>query len=80
VNKDLARDIIRVAFRSGRELETLVRPLKDQCTAEDYRDWMRHVAVAIDGLHVALVDKALARFPELETELDAVLSRKTPKP
>jgi hypothetical protein len=80
MNKDLAREIIRVAFRSGRELETLVKPLKEQCAGDEYRDWMRHVAMAIDGIHVALVDKALARFPELEGELDAALPRTSPKP
>ncbi|MBV9558139.1 MAG: hypothetical protein JO254_13800, partial [Pseudolabrys sp.] len=75
MDKDLARQVIRVAFASGRELETLVAPLKAGCAAEEYKYWMRQVAMAIDGVQVALVNKAIAKFPDLEAEIEANLAR-----
>jgi hypothetical protein len=72
---DLARNIIRTAYRSGGELETLIGLLKTRCSAEDYQFYARQVAMAVDGIHVALVDKVLARFPEMEAEMQENLKR-----
>jgi len=75
MDKELAREIIRVAFSSGRELETLIAPLRVGCTADDYKFFMRQIAMAIDGIHTALVDEAVKRFPELEAEMEANVKR-----
>lgn len=75
MNKDLAREIIRAAFRSGAELETLIGLLKERCTAEDYQFFLRQIAMAIDGIHVALTDEAVKRFPELEAEMEGNVTR-----
>jgi hypothetical protein len=75
MDKDIAREVIRAAFRSGSELEKLLGVLKDRCNAEDYKIYARQVAMAIDGIHVALLNKVLAQFPELEAEIEANLAR-----
>jgi hypothetical protein len=63
MDKNLAREIIRAAFRSGAELEGLIGVLKARCPPDDYKLFLRQVAMAIDGIHVALTDKAVERFP-----------------
>lgn len=75
MDKDIAREIIRTAYRSGSELEKLIGVLKTRCGSEDYKYFARQVAMAIDGIHVALVDKVLSRYPDLETEMEANLAR-----
>jgi hypothetical protein len=75
MDKDIARDIIRVAFSSGRELETLISPLKARCAPDDYQFFMRQIAMAIDGIHTALVNEAVKRFPELEAEMESNVTR-----
>ena len=57
------------------ELETLIAPLRVGCTADDYKFFMRQIAMAIDGIHTALVDEAVKRFPELEAEMEANVKR-----
>jgi len=75
MDKELARDVIRAAYRSGAELEKLGVTLKERASPETYKDFMRQVAVAIDGIHVALVDKVLVRYPELDAEMQSNLAR-----
>ena len=75
MDRELARDVIRAAYRSGAELEKLVVTLKERASPEDYKDFMRQVAIAIDGIHVALVHKVLVRYPELDAEMQSNLAR-----
>jgi hypothetical protein len=75
MDKELARDVIQAAFSSGRELETLIAPLKVGCTPDDYKFFLRQIAMAINGIHTALVDEAVKRFPELEAEMESNLAR-----
>jgi len=75
MDKDLACEIIRTAYRSGNELGTLIGVLKARCAPEDYQYFVRQVAMAIAGIHVALVDTVLSRHPELEAEMQANLAR-----
>ena len=74
MDKDLARKIIRTSFLAGSELQSLIGPLKAQCNASDYKYFSQRIAMAIDGIHVELVNAAVARFPELEKEMEANLA------
>jgi hypothetical protein len=75
MDKDVARQIIRTSYRSGLEFQGLIGLLKSQCSAEDYKYFSQRIAAAIDGIHVSLVDTVVARFPELEKEMEANLAR-----
>jgi len=74
MDKEVAREVIRAAFRSGAELEKLLPMLKQHCSAEDYKDYARQVGMAIDGIDAALLDKVLAQFPELNAEIEAKMA------
>jgi hypothetical protein len=74
MDKDIAREVIRAVFRSGSELEKLIGMLKDRCSPEDYKSCIRQVATAIDGIHVALLNPILSRYPELKAEIEANLA------
>jgi hypothetical protein len=75
MDKIVAREIIRAVFRSGSELEKLIGALKDHCSPEDYKSYMRQVATAIDGIHVALLNPVLSRHPELKSEIESNIFR-----
>ena len=75
MEKDVARQVIRVAFSSAGELQSLLQILKQRCSAEEYKDYARAVAVSIDGITVALINKVLASHPELADEIEANIAR-----
>ena len=75
MDKDTACEVIRAAFRSGSELEQLIPLLKSQCTANEYKHYVRQVAMAIDYINTTLVDDVVKQFPELEAEIEANIER-----
>ena len=72
---DMARHMMRVAFQTARELQDLMGFLKENCSPEEYKDHARAIATAIDTTNVALIHRALAAYPELDSELDAKLAK-----
>jgi hypothetical protein len=75
MDKDVARQVIRVAFRCAGELQGLLEPLKERCSPDEYRGYARGIASAIDGISVALTNKILAQHPDLAGEIEANLER-----
>ena len=75
MGKGVAREVIAAVFRCGDELQKLLRVLKERCSPEDYKDYARQVAMAIDDIDNALLEKVLSQFPELKGEIEANLAR-----
>ena len=72
---DVARHVIRIAFRSGRELETLLDLLKENCNANEYQAYAKAIATAIASIHLEVVNRVTASFPELEGELETTVKK-----
>ena len=70
---NLARHVLRTAFRAERELEELLSLLKMQLNSDEYRRYALGIAAAIDAMNVALVKPALASHPELTDEIESSL-------
>jgi hypothetical protein len=75
MEKDLARQLIRSAFRSSSELQSVLPLLKQQLPPADYKQYALGIASAIDAINQALLDPALAEFPELSQEVEASLKQ-----
>ncbi|WP_421724242.1 hypothetical protein [Bauldia sp.] len=75
MDKQLAKHLIRVAFRSQRELSGCLGALKEGCSPEEYRDYARGVAAAVHEINVALTNKAIAAYPELEQEIESDMQK-----
>ena len=75
MNIDLAREMIRVAFATSRELQDLTALLKRQLDADEYKEHSLANAAAIAGIGDALTNKALAAHPELKDEIEAKLAK-----
>lgn len=75
MEQEVARHLIRTAFRACRELEDLLGILKEHSSSEQYPDLAKGVARAIDAINVALLNKALAAHPELESEIEVRMRR-----
>jgi hypothetical protein len=71
---DLARDLVRTAFRISADLQNLLPEIRKQCPDAEYRELARGIAQAIDSVGVALTNKALSAHPELKQEIDAKIS------
>jgi hypothetical protein len=67
---DMAREVVRAAFRSSSELERMLGPLRERCTPDEYRDYARGVAAAVDAIGVELIKRATAAYPELNSEIE----------
>jgi hypothetical protein len=72
---DVARDVVRAAFRSSSTLQDLLGTLKGRCRPEEYQDYTRSIAAAIDAIGVSLINKALAEHPELNSEIETSIAK-----
>jgi hypothetical protein len=72
---ELAREVIRTAFRSGAELQALLPLLKQRCSAEEYKGYALGIAAAIDAIGVELTNKVLAAHPGLANEIESSVKR-----
>jgi hypothetical protein len=75
MEKELARQLIRSAFRSSSELQSVLRLLKQQLPPADYKRYALAIASATDAINQALLNPALAEFPELSQEVEASLKK-----
>ena len=75
MDKKTARQVLQAAFRSGSELEGLLRVLKEKCAVDECQAYARGIASVIDSISVALTNKVLAEHPELADEIEANLKR-----
>src|SRR5262245_27431103 len=67
MDKELARHIVRTAFRSSGDLEELVPLLRHHCGEEEARTYEWAIAGAIADIHRELTVRVFASFPELES-------------
>jgi hypothetical protein len=72
---DTARNVIQAAFRAAGELQSLLPVLKERCSADEYKLFMRGIAAAVDGINVGLTNRALSSHPELAGEIESNLAR-----
>jgi hypothetical protein len=56
-------------------LQDFLVSLRERCTPEEYKDYSRGIATAMDAIGVALINKALAAHPELSAEVDASIAK-----
>ena len=71
----VARHVIRASFRSGRELEALLDLLKQHCGADEYQTYATAIATAVASIQVEIVNRITSSHPDLEDEMEAVISK-----
>ena len=67
---DTARKIVRTALDGSATLRSLLPILKEQCTHEEYKDYARAVARAIDAIGVNLLNKTMDANPQIRAEVE----------
>jgi len=67
---EVARQTIRQSFRIARELQDILPFLKDRCEPDEYKQYVFDIAAALDAVSVALLNKAIKAYPELERDID----------
>ena len=75
MDSKLAWHLIGVSFRVAGELQELLPHLKEQCSADEYKDYAQGIAGAIHGINTALIDRAIASHPELRDRIEAELAK-----
>ena len=72
---ETAREVVRAAFRSSSELQKLLGTLKGRCKPDEYQDYARNIAAAIDAIGVSLINKALVEHPELSSDIETGIAK-----
>jgi hypothetical protein len=75
MNIDVARHVIRAAFRSSRELSNLLPLLKDNLDAVEYQRYTMAIAAAIAATQLEVINTITADYPELEAEIEMQISK-----
>jgi len=75
MNIELARDIIRAAFRSTSELRKLLPTLKEQCSPAEYKAYALGIAGAIDAIMTNTISKVTQTYPDLAEEIDEQMAK-----
>ena len=75
MDKELAWTMIKTAFGCGAELQSLLKLLKQKCSAEDYKKFASGIATSIDTINVQLIDRALKAHPELKDRIEGSLAK-----
>lgn len=72
---DTAWRVVQTAFKCGADLQALLKFIKENCSAEEYRSFAAGIASAVDALNVQLTDRALAARPELAKKIESELAQ-----
>lgn len=75
MDTDLARHVVRAAFRSARELELLLIPLKAHCSADEYTKYSKAIGTAIASIHLEIVNRITSDQPGLESEIETRIEK-----
>lgn len=75
MNIELARAVIRGAFRSTSELANLLPALKEQCNPDEYKTYALGIAAAIDAIMTNTINRAVQAYPDLAKEIDEQIAR-----
>ena len=75
MNIDLARHVVRAAYRSSRELSNLFPLLKEHLDTNEYQRYAKAIAAAIAATQLEVVNAATADHPALEAEIEAQISK-----
>jgi len=67
--------VIQTAFQCGRELQVLLRFLKENGSADEYQHYASGIAAAVDAINVQLTDGALKLHPELRQKIESDLAK-----
>jgi hypothetical protein len=75
MNSALAWRIVQTAFRCGRELQGLLKEMKEGCTETDYEDYARAIATVIDTTNHQLTERAISMYPEFSARIESDLKK-----
>ena len=75
MEREVARYIVRAAFRSAGELTDLLQFLHEQLPAEEYATFASGIGYALATLGQEVTNHALAAAPGLQAEINASIEK-----
>ena len=75
MDKNIARHVARVAFRSAANLTDLVPFLKEHCQETEYKMFLKALAKASATINLEVSQKVFAAYPELEQEFNETINK-----
>lgn len=75
MDKEIARHIVEVAFRSESSLNDLVPFLKEHCSDEEYRKFLKGIAAVSFSINTEILNLVYSYFPEIKTEIEAQMQK-----
>jgi hypothetical protein len=75
VDRDLARYVVRSAFRSVGELQQLLPLLKEHASTAEYETYRRAIAAAVASIGDEITNRTLKANPGLADDIDATMEK-----
>jgi hypothetical protein len=75
MDKELARHVARVAFKSSTEINDLIPFLKAFSSEEEYMSYVKYIASASASISTDLLQRVFLEHPDLEAEFEEKISK-----
>jgi hypothetical protein len=75
LDKDLAHHVAMTAWQSFGKLERLIPLLRKHCGQDEFKIYLKAIAVAGSTIHHEILDRVICEHPELEKDLDEKVAK-----
>lgn len=75
MDKSLAKHVAMTAWQSFGRLERLIPLLKKHCGQDEFKIYLKAIAVAGSIIHHEILDRVISEHPELEKDLDEKVAK-----
>ena len=75
MKQEIAWQVIRSAYRCSADLQVLMKVLKANCTADEYKPFAFAIATVIDTINVQLTDRVVEKNPELGKRIESDIAK-----
>lgn len=75
MDKEIAKHVVDVAFRSASSLNDLIPLLKEHCSDVEYKIFLKGIATASFGISTEILALIYKDFPEIKDELESKINK-----
>lgn len=75
MDKEVAKHIVYVAFKSESNLNELVPLLKEHCSDTEYKKFLKGIAKVSSCISAEIINLVYKDFPEIKSDLDEKINK-----
>lgn len=75
MDRDIAKHVVDIAFRSASSLADLIPLLKEHCSEEEYKKLLKGIAAVSASINIELLNQIYEYFPDIKIDLEAKIQK-----